>query len=137
MAVAIARPAKTRPRLGRMFPVASAVRNRWAAGPENHRWYILATIADGCGKNELRAADVHSCQQAIPATRTTQRGAQLSRCQLIRPPRWRAEPTCAAALSFPTPSHAPSFGLPKARVVPAQQPRLHPGQQQVKDQTEY
>src|ERR1700732_1934608 len=110
MAVAIARPAKTRPRLGRMFPVASAVRNRWAAGPENHRWYILATIADGCGKNELRAADVHSCQQAIPATRTTQRGAQLSRCQLIRPPRWRSESAFADALCLPIRSQARSHG---------------------------
>ena len=45
MAVAIARPASTRPRLGAMLPVASDVRNRCATGPENHRRCIRATIA--------------------------------------------------------------------------------------------
>src|ERR1700722_18297510 len=98
MTAAIARPAKPRPRLGRMFPVASAVRNTCEAGPENHRWYMRATIADGFGKKELCAAEVHSCQAATPATRTTQRHTQLSRFQLIRsPPGARGASAAASA----------------------------------------
>src|ERR1700745_2517125 len=87
MAVAIARLARTRARLGRMLPVASEVRNTCAAGPENHTWYIRATIADGGGKNELCACDAHSCQPPIPAIRTTQRHTHPIRFQFILSPR--------------------------------------------------
>src|SRR3984893_8138208 len=56
---------------------------------------------------------------------------------LMRPPRWRSESAFADALYLPIRSQARSQGLPQARVMPAQQPPLHPGQQQVKDQAEY
>jgi hypothetical protein len=51
--VAMASPASVRQMLGSTLPVAFAVRKRCDAGPENHRWYIRATIADGGGKNGL------------------------------------------------------------------------------------
>ena len=51
--VAMASPASVRQMLGSRFPVASAVRKTCAGGPENHRWYIRARIADGGGKNGL------------------------------------------------------------------------------------
>jgi hypothetical protein len=78
MTVAMASPARVLPRLGRMLPVAFGVRKRCAAGPENHTWYIRATIADGGGKNGLWCADAHSCQAAAPAMRTTHRQSQFS-----------------------------------------------------------
>src|SRR5581483_5036112 len=77
-AVAMARPASTRPRLGSRLPTASEVRNRWLAGPENQVWYIWATIADGGGKNALWLSSVHSSQPPAPQARTTQRHSQVN-----------------------------------------------------------
>src|SRR5579875_1338181 len=120
MAVEIARPASMRPRLGRMLPTALAVRNRWAAGPENHRWYIRDTIADGGGKNELWLADVHSCQAATPPTRTTQRHSQLSRG--CTPPGRAAPAPPARAALIPSPRGARDASA-AAAAAPAQADR--------------
>src|SRR5580704_14174219 len=72
----IPRAMPTRARLGRMLPMALDVKARWRADPENQRWYISATIAEGGGKNALCRHSAHPCQASAPAASTTQRQSQ-------------------------------------------------------------